>query len=117
MNCQMSKSRPNPLVAPQQPFLKASLYFDYRISMRTKGPISLPSDKKSYVYVIVGAFTHYVALHSSPRNDTANSLNVSFDHWIARIELYNIIVTDHENKYFNGEFAHFNRIYMNLFLA
>ena len=45
-------------MAPQQPFSEVSAYFNRRISMDTKGPISPPSDGISYVYVIVDAVTH-----------------------------------------------------------
>ena len=64
---------------PQQPFLEVSPYFNHRISMDTKGPISPPSDGNSYIYVIVEAFTHYVVLHPSPKNDAANAFTVLFD--------------------------------------
>ena len=65
--------------------------------MDTKGPISTPSDGKSYVYVIVDAFTHYVVLHPSPKNDTKNALTVLFDHWIVQFEIPDILVTDNGN--------------------
>ena len=84
---------PNLLMAPQLPFLEASTYFNHRISMDTKGPISPSSDGKSYVYVIVHAFTHYVVLHPSPKIDAMNALNVLFDHWIVKFGIPNILVT------------------------
>ena len=37
-------------------------------------------DGNSYVYVIVDAFTQYVVLHPSPKNDATNALTVLFDH-------------------------------------
>ena len=86
LNCQTSKSMPNLLMAPQQPFLEVSPYFNHRISMDTKGPISLSSDENSYVYVIVDAFTHFVVLHPSTKNDAKNALTVLFDHWIKKKE-------------------------------
>ena len=89
------------------PFLEASPYFNHRISMDTKGPISPASDGSSYVYVIVDAFTHYVVLHPSPKNDANNALTVLFDHWIVKFGIPDILVTDNGNEYINGEFAHF----------
>ena len=80
LNCQTGKSIPNHLKAPQQPFLEVSPYFSHRISMDTEGPISPSSDGNSYVYVIVDAFTHYVVLHPSPKNDAAHALTVLFGH-------------------------------------
>ena len=79
--------------------------------MDTKGPISPSSDKNSYVYVIVDAFTHYVVLHPSPKNDATNALTVLFDHWIVKFGFTDILVTDNGNEYINGEFTHFCRIY------
>ena len=85
---------PNPLMAPQQPFLEVSPYFNHRISMDTKGPISLSSDGNSFVYVIVDAFTHYVVLHPSPKIDATHALTVVFIHWIAKFGIPDILVTD-----------------------
>ena len=79
--------------------------------MDTKGPISLSSDGNSYVYVIVDAFTHYVVLHPSPKNDATNALTVLFDHWIVTFGIPDIFVTDNENEYINGEFTQFCRTY------
>ena len=67
---------PNLLLAPQQPFLEVSPYFNYRISMDTKGPISPSSDGNCYVYVIEDAFAHCVVLHPSTKNDANNALTV-----------------------------------------
>ena len=65
--------------------------------MDTKGPISPSSHGNSYVYVIVDAFTHYVVLQPSPRNDAANALNVLFDHWVVKFGIPDILVTDKGN--------------------
>ena len=80
-------------MAPQQPFLEFSPYFSHRISMATKDTISPSPDGSSYIYVIVDAFTHYAALHPSPKNDTANALTVLFDHWIVEFGIPDISVT------------------------
>ena len=48
---------PNLLMAPKQPFLEVSPYFNHRISMDTKGQISSSSDGNSYVHVIVDLHT------------------------------------------------------------
>ena len=53
-------------MAPQQPFLEVSPYFNHRISTITKGPFSPSSGRNSYVFEIVDAFAHYVVLHLSP---------------------------------------------------
>ena len=106
LNCETSKSMPNLLMAPQQPFLEVSPHFNRRISMDTKG-----SDGNSYVYVIVDAFTHYVVLHPSPKNDAAHTLAILFDHWTVKFGILDILVTDNGNEYINGKFLHFCRTY------
>ena len=111
LNCQTSRSMPNLIMAPQQPFLEVSPYFNHRISMDTKGPISSSSDGNSYVYVIVDAFKHYVVLHPSPKNDATQALTVLFDHWIVKFGKPDTLVTDNGNEYIDGEFTHFCRIY------
>ena len=111
LNCQTSKSMPNLLMAPQQPFLEVSPYFNHRISVDTNGPISPSSDGNSYVYVIVDAFTHYVVLHPSPKKDATDALSVLFDHWIVKFDIPDIIVPDNGKEYFNREFAHYYRTY------
>ena len=77
--------------------------------MDTKGPIYPSSDRYSYVYVIVHAFTHYVVRHPSPKNDVASALTVLFDHWIVKFGIPDILLTDNENEYINKEFTHFCR--------
>ena len=96
-------------MASQQPFIEVSPYFNQRISMDTKGPISPPSDGNSYFYVIVDAFTHYVILHPSPKNDATNALTILFDHSIVKFGISDILVTDNGNEYIKGEFTHFCR--------
>ena len=46
--------------APTQPFSEHAPSFNYRISMDTKGPINPPSHNKSYIHVIIDAFSHFV---------------------------------------------------------
>ena len=102
---------PNLLMAPQQPFLKQFTRLQSSISMDTQGPISPFTDGNSYVYVIVDAFTHYVALHSSPKNDAAHALTVLFDQWIVKFRIPGILVADNGNESINGEFTHYCRTY------
>ena len=46
--------------APIQSFSEHAPSFIYRISMDTKGPITPPSQNKSYIHGIVDAFSHFV---------------------------------------------------------
>ena len=98
-------------MAPQHQLLEISPYFNHRISVDTKSPISSSSDGNSYVFVIVDAFTHYVALHPSPKNDASNALIILFYHWIVEFGFPDLLVTDNGNEYINGEFTYFCRTY------
>ena len=53
-------------LAEKHNFKGQSLYFDHRISFDTKGPLSLSSERNSYIIVIVDAFTLCVALNPVP---------------------------------------------------
>ena len=101
---------PNLLKYPQQPFLVGSPFFYLCFSMDTKSLISPSSDGKSYVYVIVDAFTHFIVFHPSPKNDAANALIVLIGHRIVKFGKPEISVTDNGNENINGEFTHFRRI-------
>ena len=46
--------------APTQSFSEHTPSFNYRISMDTKGPINPPPHNKSYIHVIIDAFSHFV---------------------------------------------------------
>ena len=96
-------------MASQQPFFEVSPYFNHRISIDTKGRISPSSDGNSYIYFIVVAFTHYVVLHPSPKNDATNALTGLFDHCFVKFGFPGVLVTDNGNEYINGEFTHFCR--------
>ena len=100
---------PELLMAPQQPFLEVSPYFNHRISMDTTNPISRTSDGISYVYVIVEAFTHYVVLHPSPKNNATSALTLLFDHWVVKFRIPDSLVTDNGHELIKGDFAHFCR--------
>ena len=99
------------LMVPQQSFLEVSPYFNHRIEMEPKGLFSTSSDRNSYVYVIVDAFTHYVVLYPSPKNDAANALTVLFELWIAKLGIPDILVTDNGNEYTNVVYTYYCRTY------
>ena len=46
--------------APTQSFSEHAPSFNYRISMDIEGPINPPSHNKSYIHVILDAFSHFV---------------------------------------------------------
>ena len=63
IECQQKKKKHISLkiqTATIQTFSENASYFNYRISMDTKGPINPPSEQNSYIQVIVDAFSHFV---------------------------------------------------------
>ena len=71
-------------IAQKRGFKRQSLYFNHRISFDTKGPISPSSKGKSYIMVIVDAFTHYVALNLVPHCNAYYAYKTLYEHWIAK---------------------------------
>ena len=102
---------PNLLMALQQTIVQVSPYFNHRISMDTKGPTTPSSGEFSNIYFIVDAFSHYVLLQSSSRNDAISALNVLFDLWIAKIGTPDILATQHGSETNKGDFKNFCRVY------
>ena len=45
---------------PTQYFSEQAPSFNYRIALDTKGPINPPSHNKSYIQVLIDAFSHFV---------------------------------------------------------
>ena len=79
--CQLNKPYPNQKqIAQKQDFEGQSLYFNHRISFDTEGPISPSSEEKSYIMVIVDAFTHYVALNPVPHCNAYYAYTIFYEH-------------------------------------
>ena len=93
-------------MAPQDQFLEVSPYVNHHISMDTEGPITPSSVGISYIYVIGDAFSHYVLLHPSQKNDHVSALNVSLNHWIDKFGIPDISVTDNEDEFINSDLTH-----------
>ena len=61
IECQQNKHNTQKIqTASIQTFSENASYFNYRISMDTKGPINPPSNQNSNIHVIVEAFSHFV---------------------------------------------------------
>ena len=61
IECQQNKHIKQKIqTATTQTLSENASYFNYRISMDTKGTISTPSQQNTYIHVIVGAFSHFV---------------------------------------------------------
>ena len=89
---------PNLLLVPQQPFFAISSYFNHRISLDNRGPISPSSDGNSYFFILVDAFKYYVVFLPSPINDAAHALNILFDQRIVIFEIPVILAMENKNE-------------------
>ena len=89
----------------KQTFSENASYFNYRISMDTKGPINPPSNQNSYVQVIVDAFSHFVVTVPVKQNDAQIAVNSLLHHWITKFRPPVYLVTDRGSEYINSEFA------------
>ena len=64
--------------APTQSFSDHAPFFNYRISMDTKGPINPPSHNKSYIHVIIDAFSHFVVTVPIKSNNAKTAKKLSY---------------------------------------
>ena len=69
-------------------------YFNYRITMDTKGPINPPSKQNSYIHVIVDAFSHFVITVPVKQNNAQNAVNSLLHQWITKFGPPVYLVTD-----------------------
>ena len=102
--CQLNKPYPNQKqIAQKQDFKGQSLYFNHRISFDTKGTISPSSEGNSYIMLFVDAFTHYIALNPVPHCNAYYAYTTLYEHWIVKLVLPVILVTDNGTEFFNNE--------------
>ena len=66
--------------APIQSFSEHAPSFNYRISMDTKGPINPPSHNKSYIHVIIDAFSHFVVTVPIKSNNAKTAIKTLLHH-------------------------------------
>ena len=62
--------------------------------MDTKGPINPPSEHKSYIHVIIDAFSHLVVTGPIKSNNAKTTAKPILHHWIAKFGPPTYIVTD-----------------------
>ena len=104
IKCQLNKPYPSQKqIAQTQDFKGQSLCFNHRISFDTKGPISQSSERNSYIMVNVDALTHYVALNPVPHCNAYYAYPTLYEHWIAKVGLPGILVTDNGTEFINNE--------------
>ena len=92
--------------APTQSFSEHAPSFNYRISMDTKGPINPPSHNKSYIHVIIDAFSHFVVTVPIKSNNAKTAIKTLLHHWIIKFGPPIYLVTDRGSEYVNKEMAH-----------
>ena len=92
--------------APTQSFSEHAPCFNYRISMDTKGPINPPSQHKSYIHVIVDAFSHFVVTVPIKSNNAKTAVKTLLHHWITKYGPPIYLVTDRGTEYVNQDMAH-----------
>ena len=92
--------------APTQTFSEHAPSFNYRISMDTKGPINPPSHNKSYIHVIIDAFSHFVVTVPMKSNHAKTAIKTLLHHWIIKFGPPIYLVTDRGSEYVNKEMAH-----------
>ena len=80
--------------APTQSFSEHAPSFNYRISMDTKGPINPPSHNKSYIHVIIDAFSHFVVTVPIKSNNAKTAIKTLLHHLIIKFGPPIYLVTD-----------------------
>ena len=92
--------------APTQSFSEHAPFFNYRISMDTKGPIDPSSQHKSYIHVIVDAFSHFVVTVPIKSNNAKTAVKTLLHHWITKYGPPICLVTDRGSEYVNKDMTH-----------
>ena len=93
-------------IAPTQSFSEHAPSFNYRISMDSNGPITPLSHNKSYIHVIIDAFSHFVVTVPIKSNNAKTSIKTLLHHWIIKLGPPIYLVTDRGSEYVNKEMAH-----------
>ena len=92
-------------IAPTQSFSEHAPSFNYRISMDTKGPTNPPSHNKSYIQVIIDAFSHFVVTVPIKANNAKTAIKTLLHHWIIKFGPPIYLVTDRGSENVNKEMA------------
>ena len=92
--------------APTQSFSEHAPSFNYRISMDTKGTINTPSQNKTYIHVIIDAFSHFVVSVPIKSNNAKTAIKTLLLHWNIKFGPPIYLVTDRGSEYVNKKIAH-----------
>ena len=90
--------------APTQSFSKHAASFNYKFP--TKGSINPPSHNKSYIHVIIDAFSHFVVTVPIEANNAKTATKIPLHYWINKFGPPIYLVTDRGSEYSNKEMAH-----------
>ena len=74
--------------------------------MDTKGPINPPSEHKSYIHVIVDAFSHFIVTVPIKSNNAKTAVKTLSDHWITKFGPPIYLVTGRGSENINKDMAH-----------
>ena len=66
--------------APTQLFAERAPSFNYRVSMDTRGPINPPSERKSYIHVILDALSHFIVTVPIKSNNAKTAVKTLLHH-------------------------------------
>ena len=102
IECQQNKHINRKIqTASIQTFSENASYFNYPISVDTKGPINPPSNQNSYIHVIVDAFSHFVVTVPIKQINAQNAVNSLLHHWVTKFGPPVYLVTDRGSEYIN----------------
>ena len=93
--------------APTKSFSEHAPAFNYRIFMDTKGPFNPPSQHKSYIHVIIDAFSHFVITVPIKSNNAEAAVTTLLHPWITKFGPLIYLVTDRGSEYMNTDMAKF----------
>ena len=106
MECQQNKHFNMKIqTTPTQSISEHAPSFNYRISMDTKGPINPLWHNKSYIHVIIDAFSHFVVTVPIKSNNAKTAIQTLLHHWVLKFGPRIYLVTDRGSDNVNKEMA------------
>ena len=107
IQCQTNKVFANTKTKSKQEQLATTkTYFNEMILIYTKGPINPTSEGNNYIFVIVDAFSHYVTIMRTPKNNAYYAYAALLEHWFMKFGLPEEIRSDNGSEYINTELTH-----------
>ena len=71
-----------------------------------KGPINPPSQNKTYIHVIIDAFSHVIVSVPKKSNNVKTEVKTLLDHWIVKFGTPIYLVIDRGSEYIKSDMAH-----------